>query len=167
MGKIIVKKATAGLYYFNVIGNDGYILLNSERYSTIDACTNSIETIKKLGTELENYYSSDFKRAKGKYSFGIRHPNGVVLAYSIGYNSRSRRDSFKHITRWVFHNPVLLTELQIKVKPAPERLYTESDVIKLLEEQRQVHMDLCDMYSESHWVKTEIKGFYYPSLLKK
>lgn len=167
MGKIIVKKNTAGLYYFNLIGDNDNILLTSERYTTIEACKNGIDSIKILGTEFENYHSTDLKRAHGKYIFDIRHPSGMIIAYSTGYNSISGRDTFKHITRLVFHDPELFTELQIKVKPAPERLYTESDVIKLLEEQRQVHMDICDMYSESHWVKTDIKGFYYPSLLKK
>ncbi len=50
---------------------------------------------------------------------------------------------------------------------ATEITYTQTEVVQLLEKQRQLHMDFCDMYPQSQWVKIEIKGFYYPSLLKK
>lgn len=48
-----------------------------------------------------------------------------------------------------------------------ENTYTEKEVIKLLEAQRQVHMDACDMYVSPSFIKQDIKGYYYPTLLKK
>jgi uncharacterized protein len=90
MGKFVITKRSNSQYQFNLLAENGEIILTSEGYTTNSSCRNGIESIREHSKQNDNYYrqmSSD-----NKYYFNLKASNGEVIATSEMYESAAGRD---------------------------------------------------------------------------
>ena len=101
MGKFIVKQAKNGPM-FNLKARNGEIIGTSEQYSSLDACKNGIESVRKNapGAPLEDQTKEGFETAanpkfelyqdkRGEYRFRLKAGNGEIILVGEGYKSKS------------------------------------------------------------------------------
>ena len=53
MGKFVITKRANGEFQFNLKAGNGQVILTSEGYTTLAACKNGIESVKKNAPEAE------------------------------------------------------------------------------------------------------------------
>lgn len=82
-GKFEIKKDAKGEYRFNLKAGNGQVILSSEGYSTMDGCTNGIESVKKNAGEDGRYERKE--ASNGKYHFNLKAANGQVIGTSQMY----------------------------------------------------------------------------------
>ena len=101
MGKFIVKQAKNGPM-FNLKARNGEIIGTSEQYSSLDACKNGIESVRKNApvAPLEDQTIEGFETAanpkfelyqdkRGEYRFRLKAGNGEIILVGEGYKSKS------------------------------------------------------------------------------
>ena len=101
MGKFIVKQAKNGPM-FNLKARNGEIIGTSEQYSSLDACKNGIESVRKNApvAPLEDQTKEWFETAanpkfelyqdkRGEYRFRLKAGNGEIILVGEGYKSKS------------------------------------------------------------------------------
>ncbi len=87
LGKFEIKKSKDGQYYFILKATNGEIIIKSEMYTTISACENGIESVKKNAIKDELY---ERKLNTGrKPCFNLRATNGQIIGTSQTYESRA------------------------------------------------------------------------------
>lgn len=100
MGKFIIKQAKSGPM-FNLKARNGEVIGTSEVYSSLDACKNGIESVRKAAAvaKLEDQTKEGFetvtnpkfelyKDKKGEFRFRLKSRNGEIILTGEGYVSK-------------------------------------------------------------------------------
>lgn len=90
MGKFVIRRRRNGEYQFDLIADNGQIILASEGYITLDACKNGIESVKKNAPILARY--DKLISSNGRYYFNLKASNGQIIGTSASYDSLPDRD---------------------------------------------------------------------------
>lgn len=91
MGKFVITKRANGEFQFNLKAGNGQTILASEGYTTMAACKNGIESVKRNAPEDARY---DRKEAKnGAPYFNLKATNGQVIGTSEMYSSVAAREN--------------------------------------------------------------------------
>ena len=86
-GKFVIKTAKDGSPFFVLKAGNGEPILKSEMYSSMDACENGIESVKKNSQDEGKF---DVLEAKdGSPYFVLKAGNGQVIGNSEMYSSSS------------------------------------------------------------------------------
>ena len=106
MGKFVVTVRKNGEFQFNLKATNGQVILTSEGYTTMAACLNGIESVKKNGPLAERY---EIKVAKnGKPFFNLKASNGQVIGASQMYASeRTMKAGIDSVMRNAATSPVV------------------------------------------------------------
>lgn len=101
MGKFVVSAAKNGGYHFVLKAGNGEVIASSETYSSLDACKNGVESVRKnCGSHIEDQTSKKavplanpkfeiYLDKKGEFRFRLKAVNGEVIATSEGYTAKS------------------------------------------------------------------------------
>jgi len=85
--KFVVKKDRGGQFMFNLVANNGRIVLTSERYKTKASAINGIKSVQKHANAVKNFESSRTK--SGGLSFVLKASNGEPIGRSQVYRGSS------------------------------------------------------------------------------
>lgn len=104
MGKFAVKETSTG-YKFSLKATNGQIILDSEVYSSKEACLNGIESIKNscVGgvedrtvepvVEVKHPKFELYTDKAGEYRFRLKARNGEIVGISEGYKSKESAEN--------------------------------------------------------------------------
>ncbi len=100
MGKFVIKQAKNGVK-FDLKANNGEVIASSEVYTTLSACKNGIESVRKNSAVagIEDQTSSGFEQIKnpkfeiytdkaGEFRFRLKAANGQIIATGEGYKEK-------------------------------------------------------------------------------
>jgi hypothetical protein len=91
MGKFVISTRKNGEFQFNLKAGNGQTILASEGYTTLAACENGIESVRK-NSQTEARF--DKKEAtNGKPYFNLKATNGQIIGTSEMYESVASRDN--------------------------------------------------------------------------
>lgn len=90
-GKFVVKTAKDNSPYFVLKAGNGQVILQSEMYSSDDACENGIASVKKNASDDGNYERKE--NSAGKPCFNLKAGNGQVIGTSEAYESTDAREN--------------------------------------------------------------------------
>ncbi|MBR2436359.1 MAG: YegP family protein [Alistipes sp.] len=85
MGKFVISQRKNGEYQFNLKAGNGQVILTSEGYTTLSACKNGIESVKKNSQEDARFERKEAK--DGSPFFNLKATNGQVIGKSEMYSS--------------------------------------------------------------------------------
>mgnify|MGYP003304867779 FL=1 len=85
MGKFVITKRANGEFQFNLKAGNGQVILTSEGYTTLAACKNGIESVKKNSQEDARFERKEAKN--GAPFFNLKATNGQVIGKSEMYSS--------------------------------------------------------------------------------
>ncbi len=85
MGKFVITKRSNGEFQFNLKAGNGQVILTSEGYTTLAACKNGIESVKKNAAEDARFERKEAKN--GAPFFNLKAGNGQVIGKSEMYSS--------------------------------------------------------------------------------
>ena len=88
--KFGVKLASTGEFYFNLIADDGDILLSSELYHAKNSAENGVASVKKNAADLARYERQTLDN--GRFRFVIKATNGQVVGHSPMYALENDRE---------------------------------------------------------------------------
>lgn len=91
MGKFVITKRANGEFQFNLKAGNGQTILASEGYTTLAACKNGIESVKKNAVEDARYERKEAKN--GAPYFNLKATNGQIIGSSEMYSSESAREN--------------------------------------------------------------------------
>ncbi len=91
MGKFVITTRKNGEYQFNLKATNGQVILSSEGYTTLAACKNGIESVKRNAPEDARYERKE--SGNGKFYFNLKATNGQVIGGSQMYQSEDSRDN--------------------------------------------------------------------------
>lgn len=91
MGKFVITTRKNGEFQFNLKATNGQVILSSEGYTTLAACKNGIESVKKNSPEDACYERKE--STNGKFYFNLKATNGQVIGSSQMYQSEDSRDN--------------------------------------------------------------------------
>jgi len=99
MGKFMIRETNTGVKFDLKAGN-GEVIATSEVYSSLDACKNGVESVKKNApvANVENQTVEGYAEQKhpkfeiyqdkaGEYRFRLKATNGQIIAVSEGYKA--------------------------------------------------------------------------------
>jgi uncharacterized protein len=84
MGKFVTKTGKDGQFYFNLLADNGQIILSSEGYTTKAACLNGIDSVKKNAPDSTRY--EKLESSGGSPYFTLKAANGQVIGRSQMYS---------------------------------------------------------------------------------
>lgn len=90
-GKFELKKSKSEQYFFNLLAENGKIILVSEMYETKASAQNGIESVKKNASEDGRYNRLTAK--DGSPYFTLKAGNHQVIGQSQMYSEESARDN--------------------------------------------------------------------------
>ena len=85
MGKFVITKRKNGEFQFNLKAGNGQVILASEGYTTMAACKNGIESVKKNAVDDARYERKEAKN--GAPYFNLKAGHGQVIGSSEMYSS--------------------------------------------------------------------------------
>ena len=85
--KFVLKKAQGGQFMFNLVANNGKIVLTSERYKSKASAMNGIKSVKKHAKADKNFDRS--KTKNGGMAFVLKASNGEPIGRSQVYKGSS------------------------------------------------------------------------------
>lgn len=101
MGKFVIKQVKTGVK-FNLKAGNGEIIATSEVYTSMSACKNGIESVRKNSTaaKLEDQTVENFETVTnpkfevytdkaGEFRFRLKARNGEIIAVSEGYKAKA------------------------------------------------------------------------------
>ncbi len=101
MGKFVIKETATGVKFDLKAGN-GEVIATSEVYSSLSACKNGIESVRKNApvAAVEDQTQEGFAKEKnpkfevysdkaGEYRFRLTATNGQTIATSEGYKAKA------------------------------------------------------------------------------
>ena len=100
MGKFVIKETKSGVKFDLKAGN-GEVIATSEVYTTLAACKNGIESVRKNSIgEVEDQTAEGFETVKnpkfevyldkaGEFRFRLKARNGEIIATSEGYKAKA------------------------------------------------------------------------------
>ena len=99
MGKFVIRTTDTGVKFDLKAGN-GEVIATSEVYSSLDACKNGVESVKKNApvANVENQTVEGYAEQKhpkfeiyqdkaGEFRFRLKATNGQIIAVSEGYKA--------------------------------------------------------------------------------
>ncbi len=99
MGKFVIRSTNTGIK-FDLKASNGEVIATSEVYTSLDACRNGVESVKKNApvANIEDQTVEGFETAKnpkfeiyedkaGEFRFRLKATNGQVIAVSEGYKA--------------------------------------------------------------------------------
>ena len=99
MGKFVIGKTKNGQYRFNLKAGNGEIIATSEAYTTLAACKNGVESVKKNAlVEIEDQTVNESKKnpkyelyldKAGEYRFRLKAANGEIICHGEGYKAKA------------------------------------------------------------------------------
>ena len=102
MGKFVISKAKNEEYTFVLKASNGQVILSAgETFTTLDACKNSIESVKKNAlAHVEDQTVEGFETLThpkyevymdkaGEYRFRLKARNGEIIGTSEGYTGKA------------------------------------------------------------------------------
>lgn len=106
MGKYHVAKASNGQYFWNLRGDNGERILQSEMYTTKGAAFGGITSCKENSPHDERYQR--LTATNGQPYFTLRARNNEVIGVSEAYSSAQARDA--GIAACKYHGPISGTQ---------------------------------------------------------
>lgn len=91
MAKFVLKKASNGQFYFNLLANNGEKILTSEMYKAKPGALNGIESVKKNAGNDGRYERKVSKG--GKPYFVLKAGNNEIIGTGEEYSGESARDN--------------------------------------------------------------------------
>lgn len=91
MGKFVITKRKNGEFQFSLKATNGQEILGSEGYTTMAACKNGIESVKKNAADEARFERKEAKN--GAPYFVLKAGNGQVIGQSEMYSSEASRDN--------------------------------------------------------------------------
>ena len=101
MGKFVIKTVKTGVK-FNLKAGNGEIIATSEVYTSMSACKNGIESVRKnaVAAKLEDQAVEGFATVTnpkfevytdkaGEFRFRLKARNGEIIAVSEGYKAKA------------------------------------------------------------------------------
>ena len=101
MGKFVIKETKNGGFVFNLKAGNGEVIATSETYTTLSACKNGIESVRKNAVEakLEDQTVENFEKVSnpkfeiytdkaGEFRFRLKAKNGEIIATGEGYKAK-------------------------------------------------------------------------------
>lgn len=85
MGKFVITKRANGEFQFNLKAGNGQVILTSEGYTTLAACKNGIESVKKNSVDDARFERKEAKN--GAPFFNLKAGNGQIIGKSEMYSS--------------------------------------------------------------------------------
>lgn len=85
MGKFVITKRANGEFQFNLKAGNGQVILTSEGYTTLAACKNGIESVKKNSADDARFERKEAKN--GAPLFNLKAGNGQIIGKSEMYSS--------------------------------------------------------------------------------
>ncbi|MBR4038018.1 MAG: YegP family protein [Tidjanibacter sp.] len=85
MGKFVITKRANGEFQFNLKAGNGQVILTSEGYTTLAACKNGIESVKKNSADDARFERKEAKN--GAPFFNLKAGNGQIIGKSEMYSS--------------------------------------------------------------------------------
>ncbi len=99
MGKFVIGKTKNGQYRFNLKAGNGEIIATSEAYTSLTACKNGVESVKKNAlAEVEDQTIGETKKnpkyelyldKAGEYRFRLKASNGEPICHGEGYKAKA------------------------------------------------------------------------------
>ena len=86
-----VKLASTGQFYFNLMTEDGDILLSSELYNAKPSAENGVASAKKNAGEAARYERQTLDN--GRFRFVLKAANGQVVGHSPMYANEADREN--------------------------------------------------------------------------
>ena len=121
-GKFIIITAKNGEFTFNLKASNGEVILTaSETYTTLDACKNGVESVRKNAlapvedqTKEEKLSHPKFELYQdkgGEFRFRLKAGNGENIGKSEGYKAKaSARKGIASVGRNAAEAPVIVEE---------------------------------------------------------
>ncbi len=91
MGKFVITKRKNGEFQFVLKATNGQEILASEGYTTMAACKNGIESVKKNAADEGRFERKEAKN--GNPYFVLKAGNGQVIGTSEMYSGEAARDN--------------------------------------------------------------------------
>ena len=91
MGKFTIKVGKNQQFYFNLVGENGEIVLSSEGYTTRSGCLTGIKSVGKNAITEANFQRKI--SPSGRYYFVLNAANGQVIGRSQMYASEVGREN--------------------------------------------------------------------------
>ncbi len=101
MGKFVIRETNTGVK-FDLKATNGQVIATSEVYTTLAACKNGIESVRKNASkaEVEDQSAPDYPVLKnpkfqmyidraGEFRFNLTARNGEIIAVSEGYTTKA------------------------------------------------------------------------------
>ena len=99
-GKFVITTAKNGEFTFNLKASNGEVVLTaSETYTSLSACENGIESVKKnAGAAIEDQTREEkishpkfelYKDKGGEFRFRLKAGNGQIVAVGEGYKAKA------------------------------------------------------------------------------
>ncbi|MBR4150752.1 MAG: YegP family protein [Firmicutes bacterium] len=101
MGKFVIKETKNGGFVFNLKAGNGEVIAVSETYSSLSACKNGIESVRKNAVEakVEDQTVENFEKVSnpkfeiytdkaGEFRFRLKAKNGEIIATGEGYKAK-------------------------------------------------------------------------------
>jgi uncharacterized protein YegP (UPF0339 family) len=89
MGKFVTSTRSNGEYQFNLIANNGLVILTSEGYQDEAGRDNGIESVRKNATDDTKFEL--LTATNGKFYFNLKATNGQVIGVSQMYEFEDTR----------------------------------------------------------------------------
>ena len=121
-GKFVISTAKNGEFTFNLkAGNGEVVLTASETYTTLDACKNGVESVRKnalahvedqtKAEELTHPKFELYQDKAGEYRFRMKAANGQNIGKSEGYKAKaSAKKGIASIGKNAPEAPVIVIE---------------------------------------------------------
>lgn len=91
MGTFHITTRSNGEVQFNLKADNGQVILSSEGYTSMAACENGIESVRKNATEEGRFERKE--SSNGKFYFNLKAGNGQVIGTSQMYEADNSRDN--------------------------------------------------------------------------
>lgn len=101
MGKFVIKKASKGVM-FNLLAGNNQVIASSEVYGSLATCKNGIASVQKNApvANIEDQTVEGFKTEKnpkfevytdkkGEFRFRLKASNGEIIATGEGYKAKA------------------------------------------------------------------------------
>jgi uncharacterized protein YegP (UPF0339 family) len=86
----IFKSSANAQYYFRLKAGNGETVLNSEGYTTNQACRGGVASVK-VNAPIDSRYER--KDATNNYRFNLKAANGEIIGRSEGYTTSAARET--------------------------------------------------------------------------
>ena len=91
MGKFVISRRKNGEYQFNLLANNGEVILTSEGYTTKTSCKAGIKSVM-TNSAIEGRFEKKVAK-NGKPHFNLKARNAKVIGTSEMYESEKTRDN--------------------------------------------------------------------------